>query len=106
MLKQELRLARSKIHFTVDTWTSPNYTEFQAITGHFIDKAGQLRNALLGLPELVAGHSGSETAQLFQETVNKLEISHKLGWVTSDNASCNDTMMKELSIWLEGEGVV
>lgn len=38
-LKQELRYARSNIHFTIDTWTTPNHIELQAITGHLVSNS-------------------------------------------------------------------
>jgi hypothetical protein len=45
-LRKELPCARSKIHLTDDSWTSPNKLEFQAVTCHFVASEGILKKAL------------------------------------------------------------
>src|SRR5205809_628787 len=37
ILQRKLRTFLSKIHFSIDVWTSPNHKAFQAICAHFID---------------------------------------------------------------------
>lgn len=96
-LQSTLQEARSKIHFNMDTWTSPNQIEFLAITGHWISTDGLQKKALLGLPELEAGHKGSEVARLFLERIEQLGIADKIGCITSDNATANDTAMSAIS---------
>src|SRR5579871_6914683 len=50
ILKQQLHSSISKIHFTVDCWSSPNQKSFQAICIHFVDEEYKLQKALLALP--------------------------------------------------------
>jgi hypothetical protein len=100
-LKQALAQSRSKIHFTCDTWTS-NYAalELLAVTARWVTPEGRLTKALLNLHNLPLGHAGLETAPRLIQTIKQFGITNP-GYITSDNADCNDTMMKEMSEVLE-----
>lgn len=106
-LRRLLISARSKIHLCTDTWTSPqgHHKEFQAINAHFIDAGGMQRKALLSLPELPKGHAGAECAQQIVDALQFYQIAHRLGAVTSDNASAMDTMAVALSKRLNELGI-
>lgn len=88
-LQEQLLSARSKIHLTTDSWTSPNKLEFQAVTCHFIDDEGILKKAVLCLSELLRGHAGSEVSHIILDTVQSFDLMDKVGYITSDNASAN-----------------
>jgi hypothetical protein len=61
ILKQELQKSLSKIHFTVDMWTSPNHKALQAICVHFVDAdTKNLCKVLIGLPEYRGSHGGED----------------------------------------------
>lgn len=96
-LQKQLLCARSKIHLTTDSWTSPNKLEFQAVTCHFVGSEGVLRKALLCLPELLKGHAGSEVAPIILDSIQNIGIVDRIGYITSDNASSNDKAMSALS---------
>jgi hypothetical protein len=97
-LKGLLTTSRSLIHFTCDTWTA-NYGshELLSITARFIASDGKLSKALLALHKLPCGHAGAQCAPLFFETIVDYGIEQKVGYITSDNATCNDTMMSHLA---------
>ncbi|KAH0358818.1 hypothetical protein KCU65_g10179, partial [Aureobasidium melanogenum] len=97
-LKALLATSRSLIHFTCDAWTA-NYGshELLSITARFVASDGKLSKALLALHNLSAGHAGAQCAPLFFDTVVKYGIEQKIGYITSDNATCNDTMMSHLA---------
>ena len=60
ILKSKLHRSLSKIHFSIDMWTSPNHRAFQAIVAHFVDSdMCTLQKALLALPEL-SSHGGED----------------------------------------------
>ena len=101
-LKQLLQSARSLIHLTSDTWTSPNYKELQSITSHFVDNYGRLCKALLALPELYNGHSGVEVAHVIVKTLDYYGIKDRLSYLTADNATANDTLCHELGELIDG----
>lgn len=94
LLKAALQASRSLIHFNVDTWTSKTMAEYQAIVAFFITPDGQRKKALLALPELDAGHSGSECGARFIATIQDYGIERQLGYMTCDNASANNTMCR------------
>lgn len=96
-LRQSIAQSKSQIHFTTDSWTS-NYGNLKplAVTGRWVTPDGRLSKALLNLHNLPDGHAGKLTAPYLFETIKSLGIKNP-GYITSDNASCNDTMMAELS---------
>ncbi len=99
VLKAALQTSRSVVHFNVDTWTSKTMAEYQAIVAFFITPEGQRKKALLALPELDAGHAGSECGARFIATIEDYGIERQLGYMTCDNASANNTMCR----YIEGE---
>jgi hypothetical protein len=57
-VRKKLQLALTKIHLSVDIWTSPNRHLLLGVTGDFIDCDEERHwKTLLGLRP-VAGHSG------------------------------------------------
>ncbi len=96
-LKEQLQQSRSLVHLTTDTWNSPNNKELQAITAHFVDDEGRLQKALLALPELDNGHSGVGVARYVLRAINCYGFKERVGYITTDNATCNDTLCEELS---------
>ncbi|THY67126.1 hypothetical protein D6C86_10588 [Aureobasidium pullulans] len=96
-LRQSIAQFKSQIHFTTDSWTS-NYGNLEplAVTGRWVTPDGRLSKALLNLHNLPDGHAGKLTAPYLFKTIKSLGIKNP-GYITSDNASCNDTMMAELS---------
>jgi hypothetical protein len=100
-LKDVLQQSKSLIHLTTDTWHSPNFKEFQAITATFVTAEGRLSKALLNLCELSEGHAGATVAPLVLSTLKDYQIDQKLGFITADNHGANDTLCRALSEELE-----
>jgi hypothetical protein len=57
-IKTEVQSALSKVHFTIDLWTSSNYLAIIGMIAHYITEAGQLDHSVLALQELDGEHSG------------------------------------------------
>jgi hypothetical protein len=55
---QVVQSAISKVHFTVDLWTSPNSLAIMGIIGHYIAENGELSHSVLALRELDGQHTG------------------------------------------------
>ena len=70
------------------------------VTGRWTTPDGKLSKALLKLHNLPNGHAGKLTAPCLFKAIKSLGIK-KPGNITSDNATCNDIMMVELSKLLE-----
>lgn len=77
----------TQIHFSIDTWSSPNQHGLLAIVAHFIDdKTRQPCKALLALRELTGTHSGVSLAEIFTEVIDSYGVRDKIGYFTLDNA--------------------
>jgi len=99
ILQREIQTALSKIHISLDIWTSPNRLLFIAILGHFVRQSdGTRRKNLLALRQ-VAGHSGDEQFTVLRTVLEEYEISQDLGVITGDNATTNDTLCRTISKW-------
>lgn len=105
LLKERLQRALSKIHFSVDCWSSPNRKNFQAICSHFVDESGILRKALLALPYHPNGHGGEFQAIEFSKVVDDFDIADQIGYFVSDNATSNDKMLRYISNGLQERGI-
>jgi hypothetical protein len=103
-VKQNLRRAEAKIHFSFDMWSAPNHHAYQAIVAHWLDPDGKLHAALLDLHRFRGAHTGLNQAGHFYDTLNDYEIHHFVGKFNVDNASNNDTALEEISRRLQAEG--
>jgi hypothetical protein len=98
LIKQRLQTSLTKIHFTVDMWTAPSHTGYQAIVAHFVD--GQTRRPakiLLALREHEGSHGGEPQAEVFLEVADEYEIRDNIGYFTTDNHPSNDKMLRFLA---------
>jgi len=57
-IEKSLANSRSRIHFTMDLWTSPNHLGLLGIVTHYTDREGRLNKALLSLSVKEGVHSG------------------------------------------------
>lgn len=105
ILKEKLHSSKSKIHFTVDCWSSPNRKSFQAICAHFVDEEGVLRKALLALPYHPQSHGGEQQAAEFMKVIDDYEIADRIGYFTCDNHGSNDKMLRFISQDLRIRGI-
>lgn len=104
-VKQKLHASTSKIHFSIDMWSSPSKTGYQAIVAHFIDSTvspAKLAKALLALKEHKGSHGGEAQAGVFLEVVRDYGIQGKIGYFTTDNASSNDNMLRHIAMEIPG----
>ena len=94
---QAVQSALSKIHFTVDLWTSTNNLALLGIIGHYITENGELRQSILGLREVHGRHTGENQASIVVNVIREFGIASKIGYFMMDNATNNDTMINALS---------
>lgn len=94
-----LRDARSLIHISFDNWTSIGGKH--ALTGvcvHHLNKQGVVEDYLLGLPQLLGQHTGSNIATTVSSILQTFQIDQKqLGYFVLDNATNNDTAVEALA---------
>ncbi|OBZ73258.1 hypothetical protein A0H81_06727 [Grifola frondosa] len=85
-LSNDMKNSVGKISFTSDMWSDPNLTPFMAVTAHWIKAKTE---------ETPVGPR-KHLAQAFLFTLDRLEITPQIGWITLDNASNNDKLMEVL----------
>ena len=96
----------SKISFTFDGWSSRNLDHYFGLTGQFIDKNWQLKSIALDLIPAKKQYSGSDMSKLFLQTLKKFNLLKKIGGITVDNASSNNTFFDNLNDLLHSEDVL
>ncbi|GAB7336404.1 hypothetical protein MBLNU13_g09122t1 [Cladosporium sp. NU13] len=82
---------------------SPNRKELQAITAHWLRADGTVCKALLALAKMPDSHAGSLVAAEVIRVLDLYGIKNLLGYTTTDNATCNDTMCRTLSECLDSD---
>lgn len=107
LVKDTLHRALSVIQLCTDSWTSGlmNQREFQAINAQWVDEQGQIQRALLALPELTQGHAGEDVAPHIVATLKMYDIERKLGFITADNATANDTLCRAVERSMCSQGI-
>lgn len=93
-VQQALQSAQSRIHFTVDLWTSVNNKALMGIIAHYFADNGDLRESVLVFRELQGQHTGENQAQLIITVVEEYGIATKVGFFMMDNAENNETMIR------------
>jgi hypothetical protein len=89
--------AKSKIHLWVDAWVSTNHLSVLGVGCSYMGGDGTIKTVLLMLNEIQGAHTGTNLAPMLLRAIEKYKFVHNLGYCIMDNASNNDTMMRELS---------
>jgi len=85
-----------RISLTTDTWSTRNYSEYAAVTAHWISDKWQLRCTVLDVIELREPiHSGEYLAEQLLAVTNDYHITPAVFTITCDNASTNTVMLSE-----------
>ncbi|EXU95447.1 reverse transcriptase domain protein [Metarhizium robertsii] len=103
---RRLRNSLSKIHFSVDIWSSPTRTNLQAICCHFLDeKTRKVTKACLALANHPEQYRAEEQTDAFLRVIKEYNISHnRIGAFISDNHGSNDKMIRILQEpWTEAK---
>lgn len=96
-VKQELRLALSKIHISFDLWTSGNCLALNGIVAHFIDRNSKPKTILLATPEQSEAHTGLNISDEVIKVIEDFGIQEMIGWFVIDNVSNNDTALDDIA---------
>ncbi len=94
-----LSSVNSRIHLTLDSWTSPFNSEFLAIACHFLDKNWVKKTLLIEFQPLLNGHSAVEVFDVVKNLVTELDFESKLGCITADSASSNIKLADMIMEW-------
>jgi hAT family C-terminal dimerisation region len=106
IVRKRLQSALTRIHLSVDIWTSPNNHLLLAVCSHFVDAQEKRTKALLAL-RTVVNHSGEEQWNTILPVLQDYGIVRRLGAVVADNSTTNDTLCRTISHYLlENEGII
>lgn len=93
-----LESSRSKIHCSLDIWTSRKMVAFVGIHVHFCDATGNYKSVLLALPRQTSVHSGVNIATTLLETLSSFGVdADRIGYFIADNAANSNTCLKDLA---------
>ncbi|KAJ2923582.1 hypothetical protein H1R20_g13520, partial [Candolleomyces eurysporus] len=107
-LQAKLQGSVGRISLTTDLWSDTNLRPFMAVTAHWIEAQTvqttegpvtnlALRADLIAFHNMPGRHTGEHLGTALLHVLDRLNIAAKIGWVTIDNASNNDTMMVHLA---------
>jgi hypothetical protein len=98
-----------RISLTSDLWTNTSMRSFMAVTLHWIVRTCegelQLRTALGGFRYVKNKHDGLNIASRFVDILEELDILDRIGGITLDNATNNDSAMSIFEDYLEERGL-
>ena len=87
----------SKISLTTDMWKSSHQvTEYMVLTGHFIDAGWNLQKRVLSFVKVPAPRRGIDVADAIFKCLKAWGIEDKVFSVSVDNASYNDSCLRNL----------
>jgi hypothetical protein len=100
IVRKKLQSSLSRIHISLDIWTSPNKILFLGICAHFIEcETEKLFKALLGLCP-VGSHGAKDQFDVLIPLLEDYGITRKLGCIMGDNHGANDKLCRFISNFL------
>lgn len=88
-----------RICLTTDSWSARNYTEYSAVTAHWINSKWQQKSNLLDVIHLKEPiHSGEYLASQLYAVTDDMGITDAIFTCTRDNASANTVMLAEYEL--------
>lgn len=92
-------VVKGRVNLTCDVWQASNVDAYFAVTGSWVEEkvlsVWTIETALLGFVRLNDSHHGTRLGQALYKVVQRVGLTNKVGYVTSDSATNNDTMMDE-----------
>lgn len=97
ILQNSIQEAIGDIHISTDMWTSPARKSYLCVCVRWISQDYQFKHGMLALPQVLFSHSGEMQAAIILRVLKSFGITTKLGYHTGDNATSNNTLLRELS---------
>ena len=91
ILIERLTQSRSRIHLSMDIWTTPSGNRsYLGIVANWCDADFEICNVLIALPPITGQHTGLNIAKLASDVIDTYGIGQKIGYCMLDSASNND----------------
>ncbi|CDO76573.1 hypothetical protein BN946_scf184831.g9 [Trametes cinnabarina] len=108
-IHNELKSSPTRVHYTCDIWSDQELAAYLAVTAHHIcqDNSGKTISSCNHLVAFrrVHSHAGASVAEVIFQYLKDAGLLWKIGMITLDNASSNDSMMRALERLLDQVGV-
>ncbi|KAF5351590.1 hypothetical protein D9758_007266 [Tetrapyrgos nigripes] len=94
--QDKMKCSLGCISYTSDMWSNGVLQGFMAITAHYMIYEHRhlvMRSQLIAFRYVDGSHDGPNMAKAFFQILKEYSIEHRIGMITLDNASNNDTMM-------------
>ncbi|CAE6344915.1 unnamed protein product [Rhizoctonia solani] len=95
-IKNELNKTLGFVSVTSDLWSDEKLRSFMAVTVHYINSLGDLSEHLLAFRRIEGRHTGVNVGHALYGIFEDANLIDRIGHITLDNASNNDTLMAEL----------
>ncbi|CZT10958.1 uncharacterized protein RAG0_15273 [Rhynchosporium agropyri] len=109
LIKEEIKdniEINGSFSLTLDAWIAINQDAYLGITLHFINKNFELKSYLLWIRDLKEPHLGRYLIEELLKSLQDYNIEYNISSITRDNASSNDTLIKELRSYYDISGIV
>ncbi len=97
VVTEQLSNAVTKINFSFDLWTSKTNLAILGVCAHYINSIGKPVTSLLALPRQQGAHTGVNISDALGSITAQYNLTDKIGYFTTDNASSNDTCLQQLA---------
>ncbi|KAJ8081360.1 hypothetical protein PM082_007195 [Marasmius tenuissimus] len=102
-IKDDLKNALRTVSFTTDGWSDTTIFPFIAVTAHWVERESnspdpglRMRAAVISFYGLPISHTGTHLAHALANILERVEVIDNIGYITLDNASNNNVMLKDL----------
>jgi hypothetical protein len=68
-IRIRLQNSKTKIHLSLDIWTSPNNKPILGVVAHYISESGALEHVVLAMKEIEGSHIGENLAPVVIEVI-------------------------------------
>ncbi|EUC53839.1 transposase, putative [Rhizoctonia solani AG-3 Rhs1AP] len=103
LIDKDMQSSHGSVSLTSDLWSDIQIRSFMAVTAHYIDALGTLRDHLIAFCKIEGHPTGVNIAHALHEVLQESGLVNKLGFITLDNASNNNTAMTELAEQVQDE---
>ncbi|KAG9096989.1 hypothetical protein FS749_007324 [Ceratobasidium sp. UAMH 11750] len=96
LIVKAMQKSLGRISLTTDLWSDQLIRSFMAVTVHYIDCLGDPAEHLVAFRKIDGQHTGANVGHVLFSVLDEISMIGKIGHITMDNASNNNTLMDEL----------
>lgn len=100
---ESISKATSRLTISFDGWKANNdLLDLLGVVAHYLDHNHNLKTVVLGLRDTMGSHTGANIADYLSDVLQDFEIAgSQVAYYAADNATNNDTALKELNAFVK-----